>query len=368
MTAAPEHDVSGEAERAQLIDRVVSLIDRLADGSRDDAARDALIADVLQWQRANVETYARICGANADDAAVPTDVFRFARVAAHAPCEDTRVFRTSGTTANTRGAHHLRELALYDRAAHAAGRYALFPDVRRMRLAVLAPDEHEATDSSLSYMLARFVEWFGTDTSRYVWREGKIDFDALLESVVLAQREQEPLALLGTSLAFAHAEEALGAKRFALPRGSRIMQTGGFKGQQRNVDEEGLRRALHARYGIDDAWIVQEYGMTELSSQMYESTLRDAACGGAVGPRRLWVPGWLRASIVEPEQLQPVPAGGEGILRIDDLANVDTACAIQTSDRARQVDDGLRLLGRVAGATPRGCSIAVDAVLSGNGG
>jgi len=199
-----------------------------------------------------------------------------------------------------------------------------------------------------------------------VWRNGQIDFEALLEVLVRAQREDRPLALVGTSLAFVHVEDALGTRRFALPRGSRVMQTGGFKGQQRDVDEHGLRRALAARYGIDEAWIIQEYGMTELSSQMYETTVRDAALGRERGPRRLWVPSWVRASIVDPERLQPVRAGDEGILRIDDLANLDTACAIQTSDRAVHVQDGLRLLGRVAGATPRGCSIAVDAVLSGS--
>jgi hypothetical protein len=66
---------------------------------------------------------------------------------------------------------------------------------------------------------------------------------------------------------------------------------------------------------------------------------------------------------VDPERLSPVPEGEVGILRIDDLANLDTACAIQTSDLAQRVGDGIELLGRAPGAVPRGCSIAVDAAL-----
>ena len=64
-----------------------------------------------------------------------------------------------------------------------------------------------------------------------------------------------------------------------------------------------------------------------------------------------------------PETLRPVPDGEVGILRLDDCANVDTAVFLQTSDLARATGDGLELLGRAPGATPRGCSLAMDAIL-----
>ena len=103
--------------------------------------------------------------------------------------------------------------------------------------------------------------------------------------------------------------------------------------------------------------------MTEMSSQMYETSLRDAVRGQAERPRRFWVPGWVRARVVDPEQLVELPESGTGILRIDDLANLDSVCALQTSDLARRVADGIVVLGRATGATPRGCSLAMDAVL-----
>jgi hypothetical protein len=357
-----------DATRDRLVASVGLLIDRLTDGDRDDAARDALFAEVHAWQRAHVDVVARIAkasGASARDAAaVPTDVFRFARVAAHPPEDDVRVFLTSGTTSGARGAHHLRDLSLYDRAARAAARHALFPDVGRMRLVLLAPNEREAPDSSLSYMLSRFVDWFGAAESRYCWREGAPDVALLRDTLALAESEQMPVALLGTSLAFAHAEQALGERRFRLSRGSRVMHTGGFKGRASEVDPALLGARLAARYGIDERWIVQEYGMTELSSQMYERSIALAAGGRAdagSGPRAFWVPGWVRATVVDPETLAPVADGEIGLLRIDDLANVDTACAIQTSDLARASDGGVALVGRAAGAVPRGCSLAVEA-------
>jgi len=140
-----------------------------------------------------------------------------------------------------------------------------------------------------------------------------------------------------------------------LPRGSRVMQTGGFKGRAREVEPDAMRAMISARYGVGEERILAEYGMTELCSQLYERT----------DPRRLLAPGWVRVTLVDPETLRPVREDEEGLVRIDDLANLDTACAIQTADRGVHVEDGIVVLGRAAGAVPRGCSIAVDAALRG---
>lgn len=360
------------SRRDTLAAAVAALIDRLAGGERDDAARDALLRELLEWQRTNVAAYGRIVarlgGAQPDPLrwpAVPTDVFRAIRVASHDANDDARVFRTSGTTDTARGSHHLRDLSLYDRAARAAARYALFPDVERMQLVILAPTADELPDSSLAYMLDRFGTWFGDGESVYAWRAGQLDAERLDLTLHAAEKRGHKVALLGTSFAFVHAEDALGARRFALPAGSRIMQTGGFKGRAREIDPAQLSSLLVRRYGVAESFVAQEYGMTELSSQLYETTLREAALGRTPGPRRLWWPGWVRLTIVDPETLAEVPAGADGLARIDDLANVDTACAIQTADRARALHDGVSVLGRSASATPRGCSIAADAALGG---
>jgi hypothetical protein len=358
--------------RDALIDRSSALIERLAGGGRDDVARDQLLRQLLRWQRQAIPAYGRIVerlGSPSEDPlcwpAVPSDVFRFARVAAHPVTEDVRVFRSSGTTTQARVSHYIKDLSLYDRAARAAARHALFPDVERIALVILAQPSEEQPDSSLSYMLDRFCDWFGRGPSVCVLREGRLDLALLEHTLEHAERSQTPLALLGTSFAFVHAEDALSSRRYRLPTGSRIMQTGGFKGRSREIEPEAMLRLLALRYGIDPRLIMQEYGMTELSSQLYETTLRDAALDRAPGPRRLWLPGWVRATLVDPETLAEAREGQEGLLRIDDLANIDSACAIQTADRARRVDDGIVVLGRALGASARGCSLAVDAALGG---
>ncbi|HEY6881915.1 MAG TPA: acyl-protein synthetase [Polyangiales bacterium] len=346
-----------------LRQRIVALIDRLANGARDDDARDALLLELFAHQRAHVEPYARYveqrlrgraAQALSDVPALPTDAFRFARIASYPAREDVRVFHSSGTTQDTRSTHAFRDLTLYDAAARAAARHALFPDRERMALLVLAPHERELPDSSLSYMLTRFIEWFGTDGSSHVWPVSGPELTRFVARLHAATAAQMPVALLGTSFAFVHALDAL-QERFTLPVGSRIMQTGGFKGRSREVAPDAMRAWLSDTFGVPDPQIIAEYGMTELSSQLYEST----------APRRLWWPGWTRVSVVHPETLLPVPHGEPGLVRIDDLANVDSVAFIQTADLGVLTADGLTLLGRAPAAGARGCSITAVELLGG---
>lgn len=353
-----------------LVTRIAAFIDRCADGSREDDTRNALLDELLAWQAEHVSAYQHFLSnerrrpLSFTFPALPTDAFRFARVASHASPESIRTFRTSGTTGTARGQHSFADLSLYDRAAQAAARYALFPDRSKLRLIILAPDEQELPDSSLSYMLARFKPWFGTERSCYVWRRGQLQVNGLAAELLDAEATREPVALLGTSFAFVHAEDAL-STRFELPKGSRIMQTGGFKGRSRSIEPDAMLTMLQARYGVPETNIVQEYGMTELSSQCYESSLRAAVLSQAAGPRRFWVPGWMRVQTIDPDTLSALPHGQVGLLRIDDLANIGSVCAIQTSDLARIDAHGLAVLGRAPDAIARGCSIAVDAWLGG---
>ena len=348
--------------RAELKARIEALIATFEAGQPvDAAARDGLIEDLAAWQARRIPEYGRLQRHGAWPPALPTDVFRFRRIAAHPEEEDIRVFRSSGTTSSERSIHVYCNLDLYDVSARAAARHMLFPDVDKMRLVILAPREDEAPDSSLEYMLARFAEWFGRECA-WVWRRGALDLELLTERLRHAEASGEPVAVLGTSFAFVHAEDGLGEQRFELPSGSRVMQTGGYKGRSREVDPDILLAAIGARYGVAAPRIINEFGATELSSQMYETTLREEL-DGPLGPRRLWVPPWVRATPVDPDTLQPVQGETIGILRIDDTANLDSLCCIQTADLAQRLGDGIVVLGRAPGATPRGCSLAADQAL-----
>ena len=140
------------------------------------------------------------------------------------------------------------------------------------------------------------------------------------------------------------------------------MDTGGYKGRSREMPADALRAQYESRLGLDPDYCINEYGMTELSSQYYDANLQDAV-HSRDRPRRKTGPAWLRARVVHPDTLQPVPPGEVGILLHVDLANMHSVLAVLTEDRGAEVDDGFVVLGRAAGATPRGCSIALDDLL-----
>jgi hypothetical protein len=334
---------------------------------------DALAVDVARFQAEHVAGYARLCAARgvdpravtraADFPAVPTDAFKLARVFAFDAGQARAVFRTSGTTVGARGVHAMRDVGTYDAAALASGRAMLAPGLAgRAAVLVIGPSAAEAPDSSLAHMCETFVRALGPPEPpgrTFFVREGRLEA-ADLRARVAALPGAEPAIVLATSFALVHLLDAAGGEVLALPPGSRVMQTGGFKGRSREVPEAELRRAVARLFAVDERAVVGEYGMTELSSQLWESTL---VAGGAPGVYA--EPPWARVTPVDPETLEPVAEGAVGLARIEDLANVDSAVVVLAQDRVRRVAGGVEILGRAPGAPPRGCSIALDEMLSG---
>lgn len=347
-----------------------------------DEAFDALAVALARYQAACCAPVARLFQARGADVdameraaqipAVPCDVFRFARVAAHPKDADERVFRTSGTSlgAASRGEHPFRTTATYELAALSWGARMLWPDRHRLRVLILAPPLDEVPDSSLGFMIDRFAARLGGPASWHV-RNGALDAAGFARACAEARAANEPAIVLGTSFAFVHLLEArLPEGATLLPEGSRAMQTGGFKGRSREVPAEELRAAIARSLGVPPSHVVGEYGMTELSSQLYEGTIAAARApeqeiSAGASPGIYLAPPWVRVTAVDPETLAPLPAGEVGLARIVDLANVDSAVAIQTADRVRVTARGVELLGRASGAPPRGCSIAIDQMLGG---
>jgi len=337
---------------------------------------DALAVDLARFQAGSVAGYGRLCEAHgapplgfrtaSDAPAVPTEAFKLSRIATFPESLAHVTFRTSGTTLGARGSHAMRTVATYDAAAVAFGRRALTLGTPPLRtpcpVLMLAPSPLEAPDSSLSHMMQCFACAFGGGAPRetdYFIRDGVLELAMLDARVSEAIVRRQSVLVLGTSFAFVHLLDAVGDAGFRLPAGSRVMQTGGFKGRTREVEPAPLRSDLARAFGLDPRAIVGEYGMTELSSQFYEGTVESVSAEPGV----YLEPPWARVVPVHPESLARVADGEDGIARIEDLMNVDSAFAVLTADRVRRRGAGFELLGRWPGAPPRGCSIAVEEML-----
>jgi hypothetical protein len=257
------------------------------------------------------------------------------------------VFRSSGTTGETRGEHHFFDTRLYD-ATIVRGWDWL--GVERLPLRVIARRAEDAPDSSLSHMFAVVArERVKRDAQWFVNRDGSLHIDGFQRSV----ENGEPVGVLGTALGFLNLFERLGKRRIALPRGSFVMETGGYKGSGRELAKRELYEMFDQFLGVPERHITNEYGMTELSSQFYARGL---------GQPHKAQP-WLKALVIDAETGREAAEGKTGILRIFDLANLNSVLAIETQDLAIRREDGFELLGRDPGALPRGCSRAADELL-----
>jgi len=304
--------------------------------------------------------------------AVPTAAFKELPIFCGDPAEAEAVFRTSGTTRGDaeRGRHHVKELGLYAASA--------LPNARRHLLAgldeppalvSLVPHPEGAPESSLSRMAGLIGERLCASVHWCADPDTGLDAPALETALEATVRDGCPVLLFGTAFAFVHWLDHLEAGRgeFRLPAGSRVMETGGFKGRFREVPRAELYEGIARITEVSVGRIVSEYGMTELLSQFYEPVLLESSGAADLPARRHVGPPWMRTRVLDPVTLEPVPDGTEGILAHHDLANLGSVCAVLTEDRGVRVRDGFRLRGRTPGAEPRGCSLTMEEFLQAGG-
>ncbi|MBI4520468.1 MAG: long-chain fatty acid--CoA ligase [Gemmatimonadetes bacterium] len=384
---------------SNLVNDLVRLLRRGVDSSLDDDAFGAWAVRIFAYQYAHNSVYARYCqgrGVTPDTVRhwseippVPTSAFKELALVCGSRREAQAVFETSGTTRGTerRGRHYVLDLTLYDESLLPNFHAHLLPDREGMPMLALLPSPLAAPSSSLSYMLGCVMDRFGTPGSTFVVEpDGHVRYDDLHKQLDQLGNAGSPVCLLGTAFSFVHWLDRLTAedRRFRLPAGSRIMETGGFKGRSRVMERDELYESLGDRLGIPADHIVNEYGMTEMLSQFYEPVLRwrvtaaSPRLGGmrprgpdatnVAGGTGLHVPPpWVRTRVLDPVTLEPVPRGEVGILQHFDLANLGSVCAILTEDLGVLEESGFRLLRRIEGAEPRGCSIAMDELLAARG-
>jgi hypothetical protein len=419
VTSPAPDDVRG------LDARIVAAIRAYA---LSDAEFLALARDLFAYQIAHNEPYAAFARARGFGAArlprsveeipaVPAAAFKEARLAAFPPSETAVWFETSGTTRGRGGRHELPTKRLYEAALLASFDRMMLADVirpgrddarlrdrrsqddarlryqqsragARLRYLNFVPDPRENPHSSLGFMMGVVARERGDGADGWYLHGDALDVDAFVRDVARARADGVAVCVATTAFALVALNDALAQRgvRLALPDGSRIMETGGFKGRTRVVERAVLYADTSERLGVPVEAIVAEYGMTELSSQYYDAF----ASRGRVEPRVKVAPPWLRPIVVDGEG-RPLPRGVVGAIRHVDLANRGSVIAIETEDLGALVEapasghgvgashasgdavgtsdarPGLVLLGREQGAELRGCSLDAESLLARRG-
>ena len=349
---------------------------------------------------------------------VPTAVFKELELTCIPPAERAAVFHSSGTTEQkpSRHFHCAESLAVYEASLLSWFLENVLPDLRftnydlranqesairnPQSVIFLTPPAEQAPHSSLVHMFETIRQELGganVAARRALFGEvaadgsWTLDFAAVIEllssvgSCPRSRRGDEAsnhsgkhedgassrrllrneniggqALLLGTAFSFVHLLDYLAEKnlRFRLPPGSRVMETGGYKGRSRTMPKAELHALITERLGIQPENIICEYGMSELSSQGYDSAIHPPSA--ILHPRVFRFPPWARVQIISPETGREVAEGETGLIRVFDLANVFSVLAIQTEDLGVRRGDGFELIGRAALAEARGCSLMTD--------
>ena len=322
--------------------------------------------------------------------AVPTTAFKDTDLTTLPPKQRRYVFHSSGTTGQrpSRHFHDVATRALYEAALWTAFEKAVLglsrEAVRSRRrkeadgspvapcppphvggyngnnLLILTPTPAEAPHSSLVHMMETVRRRLNAPSSAFIGArvlENERTLAAAVQSKIhnptpKAFGVESTILLLGTAFAFVRLLDAV--ESLPLPIGSRVMETGGYKGRSREVPRDELHDLMATKFSISRSAIVSEYGMCELSSQFY-STLRTPHSAFFSGPP------WTRVQMIDPENGREVREGKRGLIRIFDLANRGSVIAIQTEDVGVKHGDGFELIGRAPQAEARGCSLMVPA-------
>lgn len=358
--------------RSRLADHILDFI---ANPTSQDF--NALAVSVFAYQFEHNVPYQRFCVTRDktpttvtdwhDIPAVPTVAFKELDLTCGPP---EKIFLTSGTTRGQekRGRHLVPDLKLYHASALSHFAACMLPDHRHLRMLALIPSPETRPNSSLTQMTAWVMAEWGTTGSAYFIDLAGVHIEAFAEAVARAQREGTPVCILAITsalVAFFDWCEANG-RQFALPGGSRIMDTGGNKGLGRPISRQGFLRSCWKYLKVAGYYCVNEYGMTETASQFYDNVLYNRF-RRSNEPRYKIAPPWVRTVVVDPETLEEVPAGQPGILRHFDLANCGSVMAIQTDDVGSLIGDGFEITGRVPGAEARGCALVLEEILAGEG-
>ena len=248
-------------------------------------------------------------------------------------------FTSSGTTGSIVSKHFVSDLEIYKQSFR-RGFKSFYGNIENYTVLALLPSYLEREGSSLVYMTNDMIAQSKQPESGFYLH----DLEVLKDTLLKLEAKGQKTLLIGVSYALLDLIEAYSFKL----KHTTVMETGGMKGQRKELVKSELHGILKEGFGVDE--IHSEYGMTELLSQAYSK-------GGGV----FNTPPWMKILIRDPEDALSIqPIGKSGGVNIVDLANINSCAFIATQDLGKIHSNGtFEILGRFDESDIRGCNLMV---------
>lgn len=253
--------------------------------------------------------------------------------------EIQQTFVSSGTTGMNTSKHLITDVSLYEESYRKA--FAEFyGNIEDYAILALLPSYLEREGSSLIYMVNDLIELSNNSDSGFYLN----NYDELIAKLIELDSSGQNVLLIGVTYALL---DLIEKHSFQL-KNTIIMETGGMKGQRKEMIREELHQILCNGFGVTT--IHSEYGMTELLSQAY-----------SLGDGIFECPNWMTVLIRDTEDaLSYVDKGKTGGINVIDLANINSCSFIATQDLGKKYpNNSFEVLGRFDNSDIRGCNLMV---------
>jgi phenylacetate-coenzyme A ligase PaaK-like adenylate-forming protein len=248
-------------------------------------------------------------------------------------------FTSSGTTGMTTSKHLVTDVSLYEESYRNTFS-EFYGNIEDYAVLALLPSYLERDGSSLIYMVNDLIERSNSPNSGYYLH----NYDELTATLTELDASGQNVLLIGVTYALL---DLIEQQKFEL-NNTIIMETGGMKGQRKEMIREELHELLCNGFGVNS--IHSEYGMTELLSQAY-----------SLGNGIFECPNWMSVLIRDTEDaLTYIDYGKTGGINVIDLANINSCSFIATQDLGKKyANNSFEVLGRFDNSDIRGCNLMV---------
>jgi len=253
--------------------------------------------------------------------------------------EAQETFLSSGTTGNFTSKHFVTDLSLYQES-YQKGFEHFYGNINEYIVLALLPNYLEREGSSLVYMINDLILKTKSLESGFYLN----NLTELAKKLIYLDKKGQKTLLIGVSFALL---DLLEKQQFQL-KNTLVMETGGMKGNRKEIIREELHKLLCEGFNIDK--IHSEYGMTELLSQGYSKGKGIFNC-----------PPWMKILTRDTEDALTVQTTEKtGGINVIDLANYNSCSFIATQDLGKVHNDGrFEILGRFDNSDIRGCNLMI---------
>ena len=277
---------------------------------------------------------------------LPIEFFKTHEVKTSETDKKAMIFTSSGTTGAVQSKHFVSDISVYE-ASYLKSFELFYGDIKDYCILALLPSYLERDGSSLIYMMEDLIKKSNHSDSGFYLN----NYDELISKLNALEARGQKILLIGVTYALLDMLEQfpLWKRGQGDLKSVTIMETGGMKGQRKEMVREELHSTLCKGFGVEK--IHSEYGMTELLSQAYSKGNGIFNC-----------PPWMKILIRDTnDPFSFLPINKTGGINLIDLANINSCSFIATQDLGKlHSDNSFEVLGRFDNSDIRGCNLLVE--------